>query len=135
VKAGRRGDAYACPVAYDEQLAQRIRALVATEQGLTEKKMFGGLAFLIGGHMALAASGQGGILVRGGREGSDKLVATTRASVAVMGGRPMSGWLRVDSEDLLTARRLQGWVDLGVRFARSLPSKAQSRSTASSAAL
>jgi TfoX N-terminal domain len=135
VKAGRKGCAYACPVAYDEELAQRIRALVATEQGLTEKKMFGGLAFLIGGNMALAASGQGGILVRVGKERSDELVATTHASVAVMGGRPMSGWLRVDVEDLVTARRLEGWVDLGVRFARSLPSKGQSRSTATSADL
>ncbi len=122
-------------MAYDEELAQRIRALVATEKGLTEKKMFGGLAFLIGGHMALAASGQGGILVRVGRERSDKLVATTQASVAVMGGRPMSGWLRVDAEDLVSARRLQGWVGLGIGFARSLPSKKQSRSTATSADL
>jgi TfoX/Sxy family transcriptional regulator of competence genes len=122
--------AYACPVAYDEDLAQRIRALIATEQGLTEKRMFGGLAFLIGGNMALAASGQGGILVRVGRDRSDQLVATTHASVAVMGGRPMPGWLRVGAEDLGTERRLRKWVDLGIDLARSLPSKGQSRGRA-----
>jgi TfoX/Sxy family transcriptional regulator of competence genes len=64
-------------VAYDEDLAQRIRELVATQRGLTEKKMFGGLAFLVGGNMAIAASGQGGILVRVGTEQSDRLVAGT----------------------------------------------------------
>jgi TfoX N-terminal domain len=121
-------------VAYDEDLAQRIRALLATERGLTEKKMFGGLAFLLGGHMALAASGQGGILVRVGTERSDQLVATT-ASVAVMGGRPMSGWLRVDAEHLGTTPRLRKWLDLGAGCARSLPAKGQSRSTATSPAL
>jgi TfoX/Sxy family transcriptional regulator of competence genes len=122
-------------VAYDEDLAQRIRALLATERGLTEKKMFGGLAFLLGGHMALAASGQGGILVRVGTERSDQLVATTTASVAVMGGRTMSGWLRVDAEHLGTTPRLRKWVDLGVGCARSLPAKGQSRSTATSPGL
>jgi TfoX/Sxy family transcriptional regulator of competence genes len=110
-------------VAYDEDLAQRIRALVATQRGLSEKRMFGGLAFLIGGNMAIAASGQGGILVRVGRERSDQLAATTNASVAIMRGRPMPGWLRVDSEDLETTRQLRKWVDLGVGFARSRPAK------------
>jgi TfoX/Sxy family transcriptional regulator of competence genes len=110
-------------VAYDEDLAQRIRALVATQQGLTEKKMFGGLAFLIGGNMAVSASGQGGILVRVGPERSDELSATTVASVAVMRGRAMPGWLRVDADHLKTRRQLKKWVDLGVGFARSLPAK------------
>jgi TfoX/Sxy family transcriptional regulator of competence genes len=110
-------------MAYDEELGQRIRALVGTERGLTEKKMFGGLAFLIGGHMAIAASGRGGILVRVGPERSDRLVATTKASVAVMSGRLMPGWLRVDGEELRTKRQLGKWVDLGVGFARSLPAK------------
>jgi TfoX/Sxy family transcriptional regulator of competence genes len=110
-------------VAYDEDLAQRIRALVATRPGLSEKKMFGGLAFLVGGNMAVAASGRGGILVRVGPERSDQLVATTAASVAVMRGRPMPGWLRVDADDLKTARQLRKWVDHGVGFAQTLPAK------------
>ncbi len=108
---------------YDEDLAQRIRALVATRPGLSEKKMFGGLAFLVGGNLAVAASGRGGILVRVGPERSDQLVATTAASVAIMRGRPMPGWLRVDADDLRTARHLRKWVDLGVGFAQSLPAK------------
>lgn len=108
---------------YDEDLAQRIRALVATERAVTEKKMFGGLAFLVGGNMAIAASGRGGILVRVGPERSDRLVATTAASVAVMGGRPMPGWLRVGTENVRTKRQLAKWVELGVGFARSLPAK------------
>lgn len=83
--------AYAGRVAYDEDLAQRIRALVGTEHGLTEKKMFGGLAFLVGGHMAIAASGRGGILVRVGPERSEQLVQATKASATVMGGRRQQG--------------------------------------------
>ncbi len=108
---------------YDEDLAHRIRALVGTERGLTEKRMFGGLAFLVGGNLAVAASGQGGLLVRVGAERSDQLVATTKASVAVMRGRPMTGWLRVGREDLRTKRQLAKWVDIGVGVARSLPAK------------
>lgn len=96
---------------------------MATERHLTEKRMFGGLAFLVGGNLAIAASGQGGILVRVGPERSDRLVATTKASVAVVRGRPMSGWLRVGADDVRTRRQLAKWVDLGVGFARSLPTK------------
>jgi hypothetical protein len=110
-------------VAYDETLAERIRALVAMEPGLTEKKMFGGLAFLIGGNMAIAASGQGGILVRVDPDQSDKLVTTTRADVAEMRGRLMPGWLRVRSGDVRTKPQLAKWVTLGTAFARSLPVK------------
>jgi TfoX/Sxy family transcriptional regulator of competence genes len=110
-------------VPYDEDLAQRIRALVATRRDLSEKRMFGGLAFLVGGNMAVAASGQGGILVRVGPERSDELSATPAASVAVMRGRPMPGWLRVDADHLKTGRQLKKWVDLGVGFAESLPAK------------
>jgi TfoX/Sxy family transcriptional regulator of competence genes len=110
-------------VAYDEDVAARIRELVAKEKGLSEKKMFGGLAFLIGGNMAIAASGQGGILVRVDPEQSDKLVATTKASVAVMQGRAMSGWLRLESADVRTKPQLAKWVRLGTTFARSLPAK------------
>jgi hypothetical protein len=110
-------------VTYDEDLAQRIRALVATQRGLSEKRMFGGLAFLIGGNMAIAASREGGVLVRVGPERSDELAETTGASVAIMRGRPMPGWLRVDADQLGTTARLRKWVDLGVGFARSLPAK------------
>jgi TfoX/Sxy family transcriptional regulator of competence genes len=110
-------------VAYDEELAARIRALVASEPSLTEKKMFGGLAFLVGGNMAIAASGQGGILVRVDPEQSDELVASTAASFMEMRGRSMAGWLRVDSEHVATDRELAKWVDLGTSYARSLPAK------------
>ena len=110
-------------MAYDEQLAERIRDLVVGEPGVTEKKMFGGLAFLVGGNMAIAASGQGGVLVRVDPAESDALVAKTNAHVAVMRGREMPGWLRVDTEHLKTKRDLARWVDRGVAFARSLASK------------
>jgi TfoX/Sxy family transcriptional regulator of competence genes len=110
-------------VAYDEDLADRIRELVAGESGLTEKKMFGGLAFLIGGNMAIAASGQGGVLVRVDPEESNKLVAKTNASVMLMRGRPMQGWLRVDTKDVRTKSQLAKWVGLGTGYARSLPAK------------
>ena len=110
-------------MAYDEELAARIRTLVAGEPGLTEKRMFGGLAFLVGGNMAVAASGQGGILVRVDPDESEALVEATPAEVAVMRGRPMAGWLRVDSGDLAGERELAEWVGRGVAYARSLPPK------------
>jgi TfoX N-terminal domain len=110
-------------VAYDEVLAERIRDLLAGEPGLTEQKMFGGLAFLIGGNMAIAASGQGGVLVRVDPERSDALIATTNARLMEMRGRQMQGWLRVDSEDVRTKRQLAKWVSLGATYARSLPAK------------
>jgi hypothetical protein len=108
---------------YDEKLADRIRELIGSQPDLTEKKMFGGLAFLIGGNMALAASGQGGALVRVDPAQSDTLVATTNAHPMEMRGRAMQGWLRVDSEDLRTKRQLTRWVKLGTTYARSLPAK------------
>ncbi len=110
-------------MAHDEDLADRIRELVSGEADLTEKKMFGGLAFLIGGNMAVAASGQGGILVRVGPARSEELVATTEARVAEMRGRPMPGWLRVGPEHLRTERQLATWVECGTAYARSLPAK------------
>jgi len=110
-------------VAYDEELAQRIRGLVAGEPDLTEQRMFGGLAFLIGGNMAVAASGQGGILVRVDPAASDTLVATTKARLFEMRGRSMQGWLRVDVEHVRTERELAKWVELGTAYARSLPAK------------
>jgi TfoX/Sxy family transcriptional regulator of competence genes len=110
-------------VAYDEELADRIRELLGAESGLTEKKMFGGLAFLIGGNMAVAASGQGGVLVRVDPAQSDRLVATTKARLMEMRGRRMQGWLRVRLDDVRTQRQLAKWVGLGATYARSLPAK------------
>lgn len=110
-------------MAYDEDLANRIRELVAGEPRLTEKKMFGGLAFLVGGHMSVAASGQGGLLVRADPEQTDALLAKPGARPFVMRGRAMDGWLRVDPEGLATKRELERWVAIGVDYARSLPPK------------
>ncbi len=110
-------------MAYDQQLADRIRRLIGSDPGLTEKKMFGGLAFLIAGHMAIAASGQGGAMVRIDPQDCDDLVATTTASLAEMRGRPMPGWLLVSSDDLRTDDQLAPWVDRGTAYARSLPPK------------
>jgi TfoX/Sxy family transcriptional regulator of competence genes len=110
-------------VAYDEELATRIRELVGDEPGVEEKKMFGGLAFLVGGNMAVAASGQGGLLVRVDPDQSDALVAKTGARPMEMRGREMAGWLRVEADDVRTKRELARWVDRGTSYARSLPSK------------
>ena len=110
-------------MAYDENLADRIRELIAGEADLTEQKMFGGLAFLIGGNMAVAASGQGGVLVRVDPAESSAIVATTSARPMEMGGRQMQGWLRVGPEGLRTKRHLAKWVELGTTYARSLPAK------------
>jgi TfoX/Sxy family transcriptional regulator of competence genes len=116
-------DRMIAPMAYDEALADRIRDLIQGQRGVTEKKMFGGLAFLIGGNMAIAASGEGGALVRVDPAETDHLIGTTAAEAAVMRGRPMQGWLRVASEDLRTARQLATWVELGSAYAASLPPK------------
>ncbi|HET9051711.1 MAG TPA: TfoX/Sxy family protein [Candidatus Dormibacteraeota bacterium] len=110
-------------MAYDTELADRIRTLLAGESGVTEQKMFGGLAFLIGGNMAVAASGQGGLMLRVDPARSDDIVASTDASVAVMRDRPMPGWLRVDSEKVRTEAQLATFVTLGSDYARSLPAK------------
>jgi TfoX/Sxy family transcriptional regulator of competence genes len=108
---------------YDEELADRIRELLTGPRYVTEKKMFGGLAFLIHGNMAIAASGQGGVLVRVDPAQSDRIVATTNARPMVMRGREMSGWLRVDAEDVRTKRQLSKWVALGRTCAEALPAK------------
>ena len=110
-------------MAYDGKLAARIRDLVGGEAGLTEQKMFGGLAFLVGGNMAIAASGQGGILVRVDPARTDELVATTNADTMVMRGREMRGWLRVDAEQIESDDELAKWAELGTAYARSLPAK------------
>ena len=110
-------------VAYDENLADRIRALLATDHDVVEKKMFGGLAFLIGGNMSVSASGQGGMLLRCDPEEADSLVKSPHADRFEMRGRAMDGWLRVAPEGLESDADLRRWVDVGVGYARSLPPK------------
>jgi TfoX/Sxy family transcriptional regulator of competence genes len=110
-------------VAYDEDLANRIRELLAGEQGVTEKKMFGGLAFLIGGNMSVSASGRGGLMVRVDPADSAALVRKGHCARMVMRGREVDGWLRVAPEGVRTRRQLEPWVKRGVGYARSLPPK------------
>jgi hypothetical protein len=114
-------------MAYDQELADRIRMLIrgdpALVAALTEKKMFGGLAFLIGGHMALAASREGGILVRVDPDQAGRLTETTGATVAVMGGREMAGWLRVGAADVDADEGLVPWVERSTAYVRTLPAK------------
>ena len=110
-------------MAYDEDLANRIRELIAGEPGVTEKKMFGGLAFLVGGNMSVSASGQGGLLLRCDPAETDVLVRKPHAARFEMRGRAMDGWLRVDPEGVRTRAQLERWVQRGVAYARSLPPK------------
>ncbi|MBD0329984.1 MAG: TfoX/Sxy family protein [Thermoleophilia bacterium] len=108
---------------YDEVLAERVRALLATEPDLTEMRMFGGLAFLIGGNVAVAASGQDGLLVRVDPRQGAELVASTNARPMEMRGRQMQGWLQVGADDARREADLARWVELGTAYARSLPAK------------
>jgi TfoX N-terminal domain len=110
-------------MAYDTELADRIRFLIGTGPGRTEKKMFGGLAFMIDGNMAISASGKGGALIRVDPADCGTLIETTTATPAIMGGREMPGWLRVSSDDLETDEQLTQWVSRAVSHARSLPPK------------
>ena len=110
-------------MAYDEDLANRIRELLGSERDVEEKRMFGGLAFLINGNMSVAASGQGGLLVRVPPDDTDKLAERAHVSPMVMTGREARGWLRVDADGVQTKRQLQSWVTRGVGYARSLPPK------------
>lgn len=112
---------------YDEALADRVREVITGSHTVTEQKMFGGLAFLIGGNMAVAASGQGGLLVRVDPGDSARLVETTNAEPMEMRGRPMTGWLRVAPEQVRTRTQLAKWVGLGAAYAASLPPKKGSR--------
>jgi TfoX/Sxy family transcriptional regulator of competence genes len=110
-------------MAYDEDLANRIRELLGSEKGIEEKRMFGGLAFLINGNMSVAASGQGGLLVRVPPDDTDKLLQRAHVSPMEMAGREARGWLRVDVDGVQNKRQLQSWVTKGVGYARSLPPK------------
>ncbi|WAJ42690.1 TfoX/Sxy family protein [Mycobacterium sp. Aquia_216] len=110
-------------MAYDLELADRIRELLAPRRGVDEKAMFGGLAFLIGGHLAVAASGKGGLMVRVPPEDTAKLLERQHVSPMVMAGRETRGWLRVDAEGVKTKRQLESWITRGVGYAGSLPPK------------
>jgi len=110
-------------MAYEEELADRVRAAVAGEEGLAEKKMFGGLAFLVHGHMAVAASGQSGLMVRVDPADTASLVDDDAVTRMEMGGRRMDGWLRVTPEAVATDEALAAWADRGVAYVRTLPPK------------
>jgi TfoX/Sxy family transcriptional regulator of competence genes len=110
-------------MAYDEDLAERIRELLDAESGVEEKRMFGGLAFLVNGHMSVAASGQGGLMVRVPPDDTESLLQGEHVGPMVMRGRAARGWLRVDTEGVRTKRQLEAWVRRGVTCARSLAPK------------
>jgi TfoX/Sxy family transcriptional regulator of competence genes len=110
-------------MAYDEELAHRIRAVLADEDGVTEKAMFGGLAFMVGGNMAVGVASTSELMVRVGREGTDEALARPHTRLFDMSGRPMRGWILVAQEGVKTKRQLAPWVQRGVRFARTLPPK------------
>jgi TfoX/Sxy family transcriptional regulator of competence genes len=110
-------------MAYDEELTDRIRAEVAGEKNLTEMRMFGGLAFLVGGHMAVAASGQGGLMLRCDPDETEALLAEPGAEEFEMRGKTMRGWLRVDAAAVSDDDALATWVARGTAYARSLPPK------------
>ena len=110
-------------MAYDEDLANRVREVLVGESGVTEKAMFGGLAFLIGGNMSVSVSGQGGLMLRIDPAQTEALLQRPHTRPMVMRGREMDGWMRVDIEGVRTKRELERWVARGVENARSLPPK------------
>ena len=110
-------------MAYDTVLADRIRELLSGRPGIDEKPMFGGLAFLVNGNMSVAASHDGGLLVRVAPDDTEKLLERKHVGLMVMGGREMRGWLRVALDGLKTKRQLQTWVDRSVGYAGTLPPK------------
>jgi len=110
-------------MASDEDLANRIRELIASEDGYTEQKMFGGIGFMIDGHMAVGVSGAGGLMIHCSKEETEALLAKPGARPFEMRGREMKGWLRVDAESVSTKRALEPWAMQSVAFARALPPK------------
>jgi TfoX/Sxy family transcriptional regulator of competence genes len=110
-------------MAYDTELADRIRELVSSERGVEEKQMFGGLAFLVNGNMSVAVSGQGGLMVRVPPDETEKLLTRDHVEPMVMAGRETRGWLRVSVDGVKTKRQLQSWVSRGVDYAKGLPTK------------
>ena len=110
-------------MAYDEKLAQRLRTLLAKERNVTEKKMFGGLGFLVRGNMCVSASGKGGMLVRIDPKESDEAIARPHATLMEMGGRTMAGWIRVDAAGFKSERQLETWVNRALAYVKTLPAK------------
>lgn len=110
-------------MAYDEDLANRLRELLSAEDTVTEKKMFGGLAFLVGGNMSVAASRNGGLLVRIDPADTDACLARPHVELMTMGGRTMDGWITVSPDGLKTKRELASWVKRSLAFVRTLPAK------------
>ncbi len=108
---------------YDNELAHRIRERLGDERGVTEKAMFGGLAFLLHGNMAVGISNRGELMVRVGPDASDEALARAHTRVFDMTGRPMKGWVLVSAEGFATKRLLGVWVGRGLAFARTLPAK------------
>jgi TfoX/Sxy family transcriptional regulator of competence genes len=110
-------------MAYDEKLAERVRELLATEDGIAEKKMFGGLAFLLKGNLAVAASGRGGLLVRVEKAESEALISLPNVALMEMRGRTMAGWITVAPAGLKSKRELAKWVKRAIAYAKTLPAK------------
>ncbi len=110
-------------MAYDEDLANRVRELIAIEAGVTEKRMFGGLAFLVGGNMSVSVSGRGGLMVRVDPADGESLLGRPHTRPMIMRGREMPGWLRIETDGVRTKRQLERWVQRGVAYARTLPPK------------
>lgn len=110
-------------MAYDEDLALRLQGLLADEDGLTTKQMFGGLAFLIDGNIAVAASSKGGLMVRVDPKRHDELLAQPHAAPMIMGGRETTGWLRVSDDGIDDDADLQRWVGEALGYVRLLPAK------------
>ncbi len=114
---------YGAGMPYDEDLADRVRGQLSDEDGVTEKQMFGGLAFLLHGNMAVGLSGSGELMVRVGPDGTEAALAEPHTRLFDMTGRPMRGWILVAPEGVSTARQLGAWVRRGLEFARTLPPK------------
>jgi TfoX/Sxy family transcriptional regulator of competence genes len=110
-------------MAYDERLSERVRELLSKEDGRSEVEMFGGLAFLLDGNMAVAVSSRGGLMVRVGTDAADEALAHPHARIVEMGSRQMKGWVLVEPAGLDTEEELEAWVQLGLTRARSLPPK------------
>ncbi|WP_370328900.1 TfoX/Sxy family protein [Mycolicibacterium hippocampi] len=110
-------------MAYDADLAERVREILAARRGIEEKKMFGGLAFMIDGNMSVVVSSHGGLMVRVPTEETDRLLTRNHVAPMVMAGRETRGWVRVQSGGVKTSRQLSEWVNRGVEFAEGLPAK------------
>jgi TfoX/Sxy family transcriptional regulator of competence genes len=110
-------------MAYDHDLANRIRELLAGESGITEKAMFGGLAFLRHGHMTISASGRGGVMLRVDPDEAPDALKRPHTEIVVMRGREMPGWIRVHPDGVKTKRQLEPWVRRALKYTRTLPPK------------